>query len=430
MCCSATRAPPACSESTPPAPPSRSCSPWTWATAAKASCRTPPRRSPPRSPACPASSWPACRVNFACLSGQLPSQELFRQAEDVLAEIAELCAAEPVLSLGGTCVVQHLDGYAPRFATEVRSGGGPIYGHDFVSGCGITGLRRTDPVLTAAVLECYRKPPAPEGPGGLDAFGHVPDVDLPDGGRLVRHGRPRAARHGAGRPAAAPARRVHRRGHERRQHAHHAGAVCAPATRSASPSTTTRSCAPSPRRTSPWSASTAARPRPAARPLPLTTTSRRGSHDHARRRTLRRAATAAGGPQPGRRGAHPRSGSGRARRDRRHVPLRQGARRARGPRRDRGPRDHRRAHPGERRSRRRSRPCRARSRSAAATRSSTCRSTASTRTSPPTAAPRWCARPTAPSARASSRTSTRPRASSRASTTSPPPRRWCPRSVS
>jgi predicted amino acid racemase len=119
-------------------------------------------------------------VNFACLSGQLPSQELFRQAEDVLAEVAHLCAGEPALSLGGTCVVQHLDGYGPRFATEVRSGGGPIYGHDFVSGRGITGLRRTDPVLTASVLECYRKPPAPEGPGGLDAFGHVPDVDLPD----------------------------------------------------------------------------------------------------------------------------------------------------------------------------------------------------------------------------------------------------------
>jgi len=35
-------------------------------------------------------------------------------------------------------------------------------------------------VLTATVLECYRKPPAPQGPGGLDAFGHVPEVDLPD----------------------------------------------------------------------------------------------------------------------------------------------------------------------------------------------------------------------------------------------------------
>ncbi|MGE5229549.1 MAG: hypothetical protein ACM3MJ_07510, partial [Deltaproteobacteria bacterium] len=52
-------------------------------------------------------------------------------------------------------------------------------GHDFVSGRGIAGLGRTDPVLTATVLECYHKPPAPEGPGGLDAFGHVPAVDLP-----------------------------------------------------------------------------------------------------------------------------------------------------------------------------------------------------------------------------------------------------------
>jgi predicted amino acid racemase len=118
-------------------------------------------------------------VNFACLSGQLPSQELFRQAEDVLADIGGLCAVEPSLSLGGTCAVQQLDGYRPRFATEIRSGGGPIYGYDFVSGCGIAGLERTDPVLTAAALECYRKPPAPEGPGGLDAFGHVPAVDLP-----------------------------------------------------------------------------------------------------------------------------------------------------------------------------------------------------------------------------------------------------------
>jgi predicted amino acid racemase len=119
-------------------------------------------------------------VNFACLSGQLPSLELFRQAEGVLADCVTSCAAEPVLSLGGTCVVQCLDGYAPRFTTEVRSGGGPMYGYDFVSGREIAGLARIDPVLTASVLECFRKPPAPDGPGGLDAFGHVPDVTLPD----------------------------------------------------------------------------------------------------------------------------------------------------------------------------------------------------------------------------------------------------------
>jgi predicted amino acid racemase len=118
-------------------------------------------------------------VNFACLSGQLPTEDLFRQAEAVLAEVADACVAEPRLSLGGTCVLQHLDGYHPRFRTEIRSGGGLIYGYDFVSGAGIAGLERTDPVLTAVVLECYRKPPAPQGTGGFDAFGHVPEVELP-----------------------------------------------------------------------------------------------------------------------------------------------------------------------------------------------------------------------------------------------------------
>jgi predicted amino acid racemase len=119
-------------------------------------------------------------VNFACLSGQLPTQELFRQAEDVLGECAASCAVEPQLSLGGTCVMQHLDGYHPRYPTEIRSGGGPIYGYDFVSGAGLDGLQRTDPVLTAVVLECYRKPPAPSGSTSCDAFGHVPEVELPD----------------------------------------------------------------------------------------------------------------------------------------------------------------------------------------------------------------------------------------------------------
>ena len=255
-------------------------------------------------------------VNFACLSGQLPSQELFRQAEDVLAEIAGHCAAEPVLSLGGTCVVQHLDGYAPRFATEIRSGGGPIYGHDFVSGCGITGLRRTDPVLTAAVLECYRKPPAPEGPGGLDAFGHVPEVHLPDEDAwyaMVALGRRDMEPDGL-RPLLP-------------------GAYLAGAT-----SDVCILITPEPLRpgddvrfavdydalvravTSPYVAvefthgDTGSVDDRSRHP-------RRGLHDHARRRTLRRAAAAAADPRRGRGEAHPRGRPRGARRDRRHVPL-------------------------------------------------------------------------------------------------------------
>jgi predicted amino acid racemase len=118
-------------------------------------------------------------VNFACLSGQLPTIELFHQAEDLLTEVAGLCD-DPLLSLGGTCCLQHLDSYTPRFRTEVRSGGGPLYGYDFVTMAPLAGLERHDPVLTGVVLECYRKPPAPPGPRGCDAFGHVPEATLPD----------------------------------------------------------------------------------------------------------------------------------------------------------------------------------------------------------------------------------------------------------
>jgi predicted amino acid racemase len=117
-------------------------------------------------------------ANFACLSGQLPTVSLFQAAEDLLAEIAGLCD-EPLLSLGGTCCLHHLDGYQPRFPTEIRCGGGPLYGYDFVSGASLPGLERHDPLLTAVVLECYRKPPPPAGATGCDALGHVPQVDLP-----------------------------------------------------------------------------------------------------------------------------------------------------------------------------------------------------------------------------------------------------------
>jgi predicted amino acid racemase len=117
-------------------------------------------------------------VNFGCFCGQLPSVALLHQAEEILAAVAGECGGEPLLSLGGTCVLQHLDGFRPRFATEIRCGGALLYGWDFVSMAPIDGMIRTDPVLSATVLECGRKPPVTLGEG-RDAFGHVPEVDLP-----------------------------------------------------------------------------------------------------------------------------------------------------------------------------------------------------------------------------------------------------------
>jgi len=129
----------------------------------------------------PGTSLAGIAVNFACLSGQLPSQDLFRRGEEILAEIADLCAGEPLLSLGGTCVLPHLKGYKPRVRTEARSGAGPVFGIDLVSGEPLEGLELTPPVLEAAVLESYRKPPPPPGPSGGDCFGNAPETDFPEG---------------------------------------------------------------------------------------------------------------------------------------------------------------------------------------------------------------------------------------------------------
>jgi predicted amino acid racemase len=120
-------------------------------------------------------------VNFACLSGLQPSQELFRQGEAVLDSVAGLCTADPVLSLGGTCVLPHLKDYRPRVRTEARAGAGPVFGSDLVSSAPLEGLQPTPPILEAAVLESYRKPPPPAGPRGGDCFGHEPETDFPDG---------------------------------------------------------------------------------------------------------------------------------------------------------------------------------------------------------------------------------------------------------
>lgn len=119
-------------------------------------------------------------VNFACLSGLLPSADLFRQAEDILAAVADRCSVEPVLSLGGTCVLPHLEDFRPRFRTEARSGAGPVFGNDLASGARLKGLEPAFPVLETVVLESCRKPPPPPGSRGGDCFGREPDVDLPD----------------------------------------------------------------------------------------------------------------------------------------------------------------------------------------------------------------------------------------------------------
>ena len=160
----------------------------------------------------PGTALAGVSVNFACLSGQLPSVALFHRAEDVLATVADAVAIElPLLSLGGSCCLPYLDDFEPRFRTEIRSGGGPLYGYDFVSSAPLEGLERFDPVLSATVLESFFKPPAPPAAAGFDAFGHVPDTALPDEPGLARAGGAGAPRLRAAGPAPPARRRLDRR---------------------------------------------------------------------------------------------------------------------------------------------------------------------------------------------------------------------------
>ena len=129
----------------------------------------------------PGTTLAGIAVNFACLSGLLPSVPLIRQAEEILRSLAPLCGPDPVLSLGGTCCVPFAGRYQPNVHTEVRSGVGVLLGWDLCAGAPLPGITRTEPVLTAVVLESGPKPPPPAGPRGLDAFGREPDVELPAG---------------------------------------------------------------------------------------------------------------------------------------------------------------------------------------------------------------------------------------------------------
>jgi ornithine racemase len=120
-------------------------------------------------------------VNFACLSGLQPELRLFEQADEIVAQVAPWCALEPALSLGGTYCLPHLiDAFSPRHRCTIRLGAGLYFGHyTLPEVTPISGLLRADPLLSATVLECRKKPGPPRGTVGVDSFGRVPETHLP-----------------------------------------------------------------------------------------------------------------------------------------------------------------------------------------------------------------------------------------------------------
>ncbi len=120
-------------------------------------------------------------VNFACLSGLQPELQLFQEADRLLETVAPWCADEPSLTLGGTYCLPHLIGaFEPQHSCSIRLGAGLYFGHyTLPSVSPPPGFMRADPVLTATVLECRRKPGPPAGTIGVDSFGLRPDTRLP-----------------------------------------------------------------------------------------------------------------------------------------------------------------------------------------------------------------------------------------------------------
>jgi predicted amino acid racemase len=120
-------------------------------------------------------------VNFACLSGLQPELRRFEEAESVLDEVTPWCNAEPSLTLGGTYCMPHLIGaFAPRHRCSIRLGAGLYFGHFTLPAVSPPpGLMRADPVLTASVIECRRKPAPPAGTLGVDSFGLTPETRFP-----------------------------------------------------------------------------------------------------------------------------------------------------------------------------------------------------------------------------------------------------------
>jgi predicted amino acid racemase len=122
-------------------------------------------------------------VNFACLSGLQPELRLFEEADDIVARVSPWCTTPPMLSLGGTYCLPHLiEAFTPRHRCTLRLGAGIYFGHYTLPRVApIAHLMRSEPVLSATVLECRKKPGPPSGTVDVDAFGRPPETRLPHG---------------------------------------------------------------------------------------------------------------------------------------------------------------------------------------------------------------------------------------------------------
>ena len=115
-------------------------------------------------------------TNVGCFGGVLPTVE--NQSLLVkLAEKAEKIIGDElsIISSGGTVVLKLLeDGKLPKGINQLRIGEAILLGTDSTGNRIIPWLRQDTFTIKAEVIEVKKKPSAPEGPIGKDAFGHTP----------------------------------------------------------------------------------------------------------------------------------------------------------------------------------------------------------------------------------------------------------------
>ena len=115
-------------------------------------------------------------VNFGCFGGSLPTREKLLQLEHIGQELErELGYPLDIISGGSTSSLALLEeGGIPPGVNNLRIGEAILLGIDVTHSRSIPWLKQRTMRLEAEIAEVMKKPSAPEGPFGSDAFGGKP----------------------------------------------------------------------------------------------------------------------------------------------------------------------------------------------------------------------------------------------------------------
>ena len=111
-------------------------------------------------------------VNFGCFGGICPSPDKLEQMVNIKHKLEKEGYSELICSGGSTSSLLLLErGEIPEGVNSLRIGEAILVGTDVVNSRRIDWLERDTMILEAEIIEIRRKPSAPFGKTGLDAFG-------------------------------------------------------------------------------------------------------------------------------------------------------------------------------------------------------------------------------------------------------------------